>query len=130
MSIPTPTSGADVPSTLAIPAELHELLIRSVPLMIKASGEAPEEALCRMLTMGFTECLKQEHKRLEKTIEIQRRHAEVEIAVSKMSRELPVTEEEVDLIWHAAKHGHLEAGYLVSDFKRFGHSMNYGKEDA
>lgn len=48
----------------------------------------------------------------------------VRAAIQKLKDETPVTDEELDAIFYAAKAGDVEAAIIMSDFKRFGRSVD------
>lgn len=112
-----------IPPKLTIPEDLRSILCQSIPPIIEETGETAEVAMCRMLAVGLSECLRTHIELNNQRIELLRRHVEIEAAVSKMKKGLWVTNDEIDLILQAAKAGFAEAAFLVADVTRFGRSM-------
>ena len=102
--------------TIELDLNAKELFERGIKQLMEYRNEERNEVAAFALFVGLIQL---QNAMLEKNT----REPLIMAAIEKLKLGKAVSNEELEVISHAARSGHLEARIIVDDFKRFGRSM-------
>jgi hypothetical protein len=115
-----------MPANITLTPETLAVFRSGVPLIMEQTGRTWEQAIEHMALAGFIAFHKQIAEELQKQSGSQSAIEDeaVEAAIAKLKSEFDTSVPELGLILRAAASGHPGAQIILSDFKRFGRSLN------
>lgn len=120
-------------SIVQITVETYEMEVfeQCISSLTNRRDVSPNDILAHALAVGLHLLMKTEVKESNARAEAMKRaltvrEETVHEAIRKLKCEEPISKDELDLIWFAAREGHLGAQIIMEDFKRFGRSIAKG----